>query len=89
MPLKHQNKRDAGLEIESHAYFNHEYIIGQCFEKIEGASFTGINTKMGDLLTVKLWNQAPVQADRPTKVFITMIGDQILNIGDTGVQVFD
>ena len=64
-------------------------IIGRNFEKVEGASFTGINTKMGDLLTVRLWNQAPVAADRPNKVFVAMIGDQIMNISDTGIQVFD
>ena len=87
--LKSQNTREHGLEIEPHAYFNHEYIIGQNFEKIEGASFTGINTKMGDLLTIRLWNQAPVAADRPNKIFVAMLGDQIMNISDTGIQVFD
>ena len=87
--LKHQNTNEHGLEIPSHAYYNHEFIIGQCLEKVEGASFTGINTKMGDLLTIKLWNQAPNTTHMPNKIFVTMIGDQIMNISDTGIQVFD
>ena len=87
--LKHQNTREHGLEIKSDAYFNHEFIIGQCLERIEGASFTGINTKMGDLLTIKLWNQCPTADYRPSKIFVTMIGDQIMIISDTGIQVFD
>jgi hypothetical protein len=87
--LKHQNTREHGLEIKSDAYFNHEFIIGQCLERIEGASFTGINTKIGDLLTIKLYNQAPNAADRPNKIYVAMIGDQITNISDTGIQVFD
>ena len=87
--LKFQNKRDAGLEIEPHAYYNHEYIIGQNLERVEGASFTGINTKMGDLLTIRLNNQSADATHRPNKIFIAMIADQIVNISDTGVQVFD
>jgi hypothetical protein len=87
--LKHQNTKEHGLEIPSHADYNHEFIIGQCLEKVEGASFTGINTKMGDLLTIKLWNQTPIPVNMPNKIFVTMIGDQIMNISDTGIQVFD
>ena len=86
---KYQNTNEHGLEIKSDAYLNHEFVIGQCREKVEGASFTGINTKMGDLLTVKLWNQAPDPADMPNKIFVFMVGDAILNISDTGIQFVD
>jgi hypothetical protein len=44
---------------------------------------------MGDLLTIKLWNQAPNAAHMPNNIFVVMIGDQIMNISDTGIQVFD
>jgi hypothetical protein len=56
--LKHQNTNEHGFQIEPDAYFNHEFIIGQNFEKVEGASFSGINTKMGDLMTIKIFNQS-------------------------------
>ena len=87
--LKQQNTIEHGFQIEPHAYYNHEFIIGQNFEKVEGASFTGINTKMGDLMTIKLFNNSPVPAIMPTKIFVTLVGDLIMNIGDTGIQVFD
>ena len=87
--LKHQNTIEHGMQIESHAYYNHEFIIGQNFEKVEGASFTGINTKMGDLMTIKLYNQGTITAIMPNKIYVTLVGDQIMNIGDTGIQVFD
>ena len=45
--LKHQNTNEHGLDIKSDAYYNNEFVIGQCFEKVEGASFSGINTKIG------------------------------------------
>ena len=44
---------------------------------------------MGDLLTIKLLNQAPNTADMPNKILAFMIGDAIMNISDTGVQFFD
>ena len=28
-------------------------------------------------------------ANRPSKIFVTMLGTQIMNISDTGIQVFD
>jgi hypothetical protein len=87
--LKHQNTNEHGLEIEPHAYFNHEFIIGQNFEKVEGASFTGINTKMGDLMTIKLYNVNDDHQFAPNKIYVTLVGDQIMNISDTGIQVFD
>ena len=87
--LKHQNTKEHGFQITPDAYFNHEFIIGQNFEKVEGASFSGINTKMGDLMTIKIFNQSHDNTIAPNKIFITMVADQILNISDTGCQVFD
>ena len=64
-------------------------LLVKTLKKVEGASFTGINTKMGDLMIIKLWNQASNNYDRPHKIYVAMVGDQIMNIGDTGIQVFD
>jgi len=87
--LKHQNTKEHGFQIEPDAYFNHEFIIGQNFEKVEGASFSGINTKMGDLMTIKIFNQSFDNTIAPKKIYIAMVADQIMNISDTGIQVFD
>ena len=87
--LKHQNTNEHGLEIKSDAYFNHEFVIGQCLEKVEGVPFSGVNTKQGDLLTIKLWNQATDTTIMPNKIFVFMVGDVIMNISDTGIQLFD
>jgi hypothetical protein len=87
--LKHQNTKEHGFQIEPHAYYNHEFIIGQNFEKVEGASFTGINTKMGDVMTIKLYNNAADTAIMPNKIFVILVADQIMNVSDTCVKVFD
>ena len=89
--LKHQNTNEHGFDISSDAYNNHTYIIGQNFEKVAGAEFTGINTRAGDLCTIKLKNMTPDvdSVNRPSKVYVTTLGTLIMNIGDTGIQVFD
>jgi hypothetical protein len=87
--LKHQNTKEHGFQIEPDAYFNHEFIIGQNFEKVEGASFSGINAKMGDLMTIKIFNQSFDDTIAPKKIYVAMVADQIMNISDTGIQVFD
>ena len=59
------------------------------FEKIEGASFSGTNSKSGDLLTIKIYNNTATTAIMPNKVYVTLVADQIMSISDTGISVFD
>jgi hypothetical protein len=87
--LKHQNTKEHGFQIKPDSYYNHEFIIGQNFEKVEGASFSGINTKMGDLMSIRIYNQSYDNTIAPNKIFITMVADQILNVSDIGCQIFD
>ena len=65
-------------------YHADKFIVGVDTEKVLGASFTGYNSKAGDLLTVSLKNTGS-----PTKVFTTLHYDSILNIQDQGVTVLE
>ena len=71
-------------------YRSHKFIIGIDTEKILEAGFTGINTKAGDRMAVKVKQASGItQANLRNKMFITLHSDQILNIRDTAVEVFD
>ena len=79
-----------GVDIISQAYRSHKFIIGIDTEKILEAGFTGINTKAGDLMCIKVKQNSGIpQADICNKMYITLHSDQILNIRDAGVEVFD
>ena len=79
-----------GVDIYPLEYRSHKFIIGIDTEKILEAGFTGINTKAGDLMVVKVKQASGItQANLCNKMFITLHSDQILNIRDTGVDVFD
>jgi hypothetical protein len=49
-----------------------------------------MNTKAGDLMTIKVKQAGGIaQENLCNKIYITLHSDQILNIRDTGVEVFD
>ena len=72
-------------------YSRDQFIIGADCEKVLDASWTGLNTKAGDLLTlqVKGANQYIASGIMPTKLYITLHSDNILEIRDSGASVYD
>ena len=61
------------------------------FEKVSDSSYTEINTCAGQqmLLRVKPANTTINAADMPDNVYITLLSEQILEIKDLGLKVFD
>ena len=79
-----------GVDILPLEYRSHKFIIGIDTEKILEAGFTGINTKAGDLMVIKVKQNAGIaQINLCNKMYITLHSDNILNIRDSGVEVFD
>jgi hypothetical protein len=78
------------LDITPAQYQSYKHIIGIDTEKVLSAGFTGLNTKAGDLMTVK-FNGIPTgtPAILPDKLYIVMHADMIMNIRDTGVEVLE
>jgi hypothetical protein len=65
------------------------FIIACDMEKHLGAGFTGLNTKNGDLITVRTKSMSRNPVDHPTRIYITLHSDNVLNIRDSGVDVLD
>ena len=76
------------------AQYSGDHFIGGCdLEKICEASWTGLNTKQGDLMTIRA-KAANSPADPPNffpanKIYIILHTDNILEIRETGSQIFD
>ena len=82
------------FDISALEYRSNKLVIGTECEKVLDAGFTVINTRAGDLLTVKLKyadegtaanGVYPNLADR---IHIVLHSDQIMEIRDTGVAVY-
>lgn len=80
------------LDITPYEYRNHKHVVAFDTEKMLGAAFTGLNMKTGSLMTLKLKasNIATLtSAMMPDTVYLIMHFDSVMNIRDTGVEVFE
>ena len=77
------------FDIDSHEYRNWEFILGIDLERVLEAGFTGINTRQGDILSVRFDHKSAVSKDYATSMHIVLHSDVILEIRDSGVQIFD
>ena len=72
------------------AYSVDKLIFAMDFEKVPDSSYTGINTKAGQQLLIRvkpIGNM--VTANMPDTIYITLVSEQILSIRDAGVQILD
>jgi hypothetical protein len=81
------NSNFHSIDIDSRDYRHLKYIIGLDLERVLGAGFTGINTKAGDLMTIKTKSLA--QYGNASQMHVILHADCILNISDNGVSVFE
>ena len=78
------------VAITDEQYRNDHFIIGIDTEKILEAGFTGLNTKAGNLMVVRgKGANTNIQTQWANSMYIILYTDQILEIRDTGAQVFD
>ena len=79
------------FDISALVYRSNKFVIGTDCEKVLDAGFTGINTRAGDLLTVKLKYAdkgqlaAGVYSHLADRIHIVLHSDQIMEIRDSGV----
>ena len=75
-----------GLNIVPHEYRFNKFVVGFDTEKMLGLSFTGANTK-NSLMTIRLKTlDGEYQA---TRMHIVLVAQQVLEVSDTGITIFD
>ena len=77
------------VAITDEQYRNDHFIIGVDTEKILEAGFTGLNTKAGDVMVVRGKGANAHMEPWATSIYIILHTDQVLEIRDSGCQVFD
>jgi hypothetical protein len=83
-----ENSNFHSLDITPVEYRNHKFIAAFDTEKALGASFTGLNIKQGSLMTLKMKSGAAA-SQMPDTVYLVLHFDSILNIRDSGIEVFE
>ncbi len=68
----------------------HNRVIISCdTDKQVSAGFTGLNTKNGDLITMKTKSTSSSATDHPKRIYVTSHSGNVLNIFDAGADVLD
>jgi len=75
------------IDINGNDYRNNRFIVGSDTEKLLGLSFTGMNTR-NSLMTIHLKTQDN-SSYTANRMHITLLAEQIVEISDTGIQVYD
>ena len=100
----YQLKKTLGVQSSAVHNFNitplqfrdNKFILGTDCEKVLDAGFTGLNTRAGDLMSVSFKYASKGNADGAgiyqrlaDRLHIVLHSDQILEIRESGCQVFD
>lgn len=88
LPEFHQHS----IGIKYRNYYNNKFIFAVSFEKVADSSWTGESTKAGQVMMVncKAMNQAGIDANDIAKtMYILLQSEQIMEIRDVGITVYD
>ena len=92
LPDHHQHS----IGIEFKDYVDYKFVFAMDFQKVPEASWTGVNSKAGQILIVKV-NALDKTVDGidgvvnkiGSTMYITLVSENILEIRDTGCAVYD
>ena len=88
------NLPDWGLHsvgIDYKLYTSNKFIFAMSFETMPEASWSGVNTKTGQILLIKLAavNTSSISGDIASTMYITLMCENILEIRDIGCSIFE
>jgi hypothetical protein len=84
-----QSSEFHSFDINAREYRDNKFVLAIDTEKMLEAGYTGLNTRSGDLMSVKYEALVSTAARLAQRMHIVLHSDQIMEIRDSGVQVFD
>ena len=85
------NPEQNSINISYNQYRNNKFVIGVDFQKMNSVNFSGINTKLGSLITFKLKGTegAIAPTEQITEIFCHLVSESVLEIRSDGSLVYD
>lgn len=78
------------IDIDVAEYESDSFIVGVSTQKVIEGLFSGLNTRSGDLVTIRMSNfRDGADVDLVQKGFVTMVAEVIVEIRDSGVSCYD
>ena len=85
------NADQISLNISYKQFRENKSVMAFSFEKMADVNFTGINTKMGSLITFKVKGNEGSLADTEQiqEIFVSLVSESVLELTESGAIVFD
>ena len=77
------------FDISAQEYKRRSFVLGIDTETILAAAMTGHNTRSGELLNIQFDQSSTLASTRPTDMYIVLHSDNLIEISDSGVRVYD
>ena len=89
--LHYMNADQNSLNISYKQFRENKFVMAFSFEKMADVNFTGINTKMGSLITFKVKGNEGSLADTEQiqEIFVSLVSESVLELTESGAIVFD
>ena len=86
--LGHHDQHNS-MSISQAAYRKRKFVLGIDMEKVLEAGYTGTNARAGDLMNIRFDHALTTAAHWAKEMHIVLTSAQMLEVRDSGVQVFD
>ena len=85
------NADQNSVNISYRQFRENKFVMAYDFQKMADVSFTGINTRMGSLITFKVrGNEGTLaETEQIQEVFCNLISESVLEISESGSIVYD
>ena len=78
------------LNITPQSFSTNGYVIGVPLQNVPGAPFNGLNTRSGDLISIRAKNLATDNTvNAAGRIYVTMITEQLVEIREGSVAILD
>ena len=77
------------IGAKSSDYIVNKFAYGLSLEAVEGVLGQGLNTRQGDLMTIKLKSEAAIASDMPTEITVYLMAQSVVELSDSGVNILD
>ena len=75
--------------INFNEYIRNKFVFGMDFEKVPNVDWSGINTKAGQILIVKVKGGSGITGNIANSMFSTLVTQVVLEIRDVGCTLYD
>ena len=85
------NADQNSVNISYRQFREHKYVMAFDCQKMADVNFTGINTKLGSLITFKVrGNEGTLaETEQIQEIFVNLVSETVLELTESGAIVFD